>query len=503
MKGVLGMPDVPNARLKGRRRSGLTVTREIRRAGRVGIQVRDLTVTGDNVEVVGTPIVYDTPYDVYDAFGTFEETMCPGVAAPAFGQDVRFLLGHDDILPLARTGAGTMTLVNATEGLGIQAGLDRRQTRASDLLIALERGDLTQMSCGFTVAMDEWSADYSQRSVILFHELFEVSAVTFPASPTTSVGLGARAANLGIRTDVAGVRRAMDMLGDARKEARGLRLHEEAFPLLLSIVELCHRVDDASGVSARSVHVYKALREARQGKVLSAENAGLLQQALEALHDADDLDIPSIVKSLQDIDTALDAGQAALAELSGNANPDGDAEDQEPELTDDAEPVEEPGTDNDDGAGAAQGENPGASAPDATGMRNLDAMTTMERRAVLADMTYSDVQCTLNDALCAKYQPVVDDPDVDCDWVDLWVRDNTNDWVVWKSYGPFPEVGLWKAPFVIDETGGTTIGDPVQVQIETTYVPVIPASSGGRSASVLALELERMRLRGRRRPTPR
>ena len=44
------------------------------------------------------------------------------------------------------------------------------------------------MSIGFRVKDQEWSSDYSERTIKEI-ELFEVSVETFPASPTTSAGL--------------------------------------------------------------------------------------------------------------------------------------------------------------------------------------------------------------------------------------------------------------------------------------------------------------------------
>ena len=48
------------------------------------------------------------------------------------------------------------------------------------------RGDLDQMSFAFSVVRQSWSADYGQRT-INEARLFDVSVVTYPASPSTSV----------------------------------------------------------------------------------------------------------------------------------------------------------------------------------------------------------------------------------------------------------------------------------------------------------------------------
>lgn len=484
------MPAVPAARAKGRHQRGL-ISREIRRAGQVGIEVRDLNVTGDCVEVVGTPIVYNSGYEVFDAFGSFIETMLPGVAAPAFGQDVRFLLGHDDILPLARTAAGTMTLSDSPTGLNIAASLDRRQTRASDMLIALERGDMTQMSCAFTVAMDEWSEDYQARSIRQFHVLYEVSGVTFPASPTTSLTIAQRAAMAGIRIDTEAVARGLDMLTSAHVESRGgRRVHDEGFPLLLGTVEMLHRLDEAAGVSARASRLHRALRESREGKVLSAANAELLQAALEALHETDDIDIPSIVESLQAIDAAVDAGQQGISAVLGVANPDGDAGDEDPALTEEDAAV--------DGDGSTADNSDTASA-DGTGTRGIDfgAMTPAERRSVLGAVSYNDTQSALQAALQVLYPDAADDG-----WFDVAVLDNSDTQVVWTAWCDAPAPGNWSAPWSTDASGQVVIGEPViSVQRITSWVPAAtPASTDATAAARsqnLRLEAERLRMRRR------
>lgn len=431
---------------KRRHRSGPPLGREWRHMQK-RLEIRSVTDAGNNTLVLeGSPIVYNTPYVVWDMFGEFEETMMPGVAtnllaSPAL--DVRFLFNHDG-MPLARTTNGTLLLTDTPEALNIRVIMDARSQMANDLAVAIERGDVDQMSCGFVVGMDTWNADYTQRSIFRFEEFFDVSAVTYPASPTTSIEMALRS------------------LMAAPIESR-----------------------------ARLRVAYKQVGALREGKVLSNENATLLQNALEALHEADDIDIPAIVESLQTIDSALDAGQAGLSQVLGKADPDGDADDREPELSDGGE-------DNDDGSeDTAQESSPGAAPLDGSGMRGLDNLPSAERRTVLADMTYNDVQEALNDALNAKYQSVVDDPTIDCDWVDCWVRDNTDDWLVWKSWGPFPDLGLWQAPFVIDESGNTVIGEPTEVAQVTSYAPVAPSSA--RTSNVLALEAERLRLRRRTR----
>lgn len=136
--------------------------------------------------VIGYASLANRSYTVRDQYGTFIET----VASGAFGGgvltrcDCRYLINHDGI-PLARNTAGTLALTADALGLFYEADLDTRMIAAADLVHAIERGDVSQNSFGFTVAEDKWDADYTRRTILRVEDLLDVSAVTYPASPTT------------------------------------------------------------------------------------------------------------------------------------------------------------------------------------------------------------------------------------------------------------------------------------------------------------------------------
>jgi Caudovirus prohead serine protease len=67
--------------------------------------------------------------------------------------------------------------------------LDPRSPTASEVIIAVGRGDVNQTSIGMVVADDTWSGDMSHRTINRISELLDVSVVSFPASPTTTVEL--------------------------------------------------------------------------------------------------------------------------------------------------------------------------------------------------------------------------------------------------------------------------------------------------------------------------
>jgi HK97 family phage prohead protease len=136
----------------------------------------------------GIASVVDTPYMVRDMFGEFTETISRGAFNRTLKQkaDVRLLVNHEGV-PLARTKSGTLRL-SADPNLRAVSELDPKNPDVQRVQSAVGRGDLDQMSIGMRVKDQEWNEDYTER-MIREIELFDVSVVTFPASPTTSAGL--------------------------------------------------------------------------------------------------------------------------------------------------------------------------------------------------------------------------------------------------------------------------------------------------------------------------
>lgn len=178
---------------KARYRSGYGLGREYRFLDPESLEVRDGgKANPDSIMISGKPIMYDAPYTVRDAVGEFEETMHAGLIGDLIGTcDCRFLINHTG-MPLARTVSGTLTLNDTPTHLGFDANLDARQQLANDLAVAIERGDVSQMSVGMVVGRDKWSADYNTRDVYGLKDLVDVSAVTYPASPTTTIEVAQR-----------------------------------------------------------------------------------------------------------------------------------------------------------------------------------------------------------------------------------------------------------------------------------------------------------------------
>lgn len=59
------------------------------------------------------------------------------------------------------------------------------------------------------------------------------------------------------------------------------------------------------------------------------------------------------------------------------------------------------------------------------------------------------------------------------DGSEVWVRDLTDEWAVWETFGGTP--GMWRCTFSIDDDGDVTLGEPEKVDVTTTYEKVSEA----------------------------
>lgn len=118
----------------------------------------------------------------------FIERIAPGAFRKTLTEtpDVRLLINHEG-LPLARTKNGTLTLTEDSRGLYMDAVIADTQ-EGRDLYTLIQRGDMDQMSFAFRVIRQKWNEGRTER---LLTELSladgDVSVVTYPAYPTTSV----------------------------------------------------------------------------------------------------------------------------------------------------------------------------------------------------------------------------------------------------------------------------------------------------------------------------
>ena len=148
----------------------------------VELRTAEVRAAGDDSLVVeGYASNFDVEYDL----GYFKETVARGAFDDVLNDDVRFLLNHTGA-PLARTTNGTLELTVDETGLRYRAALADTQD-GRDLYKLIKRGDINQSSFAFTIDADEWSEDRSTRTITKIGRLLDTSAVTYPASPSTTV----------------------------------------------------------------------------------------------------------------------------------------------------------------------------------------------------------------------------------------------------------------------------------------------------------------------------
>ncbi len=118
--------------------------------------------------------------------GGFEEEILPGAFARTLRErDQVALWSHDRSKPLGRRSTGTLRLEDTPRGLRIEI-VPPETSWGRDAMISVERGDVGQMSFGFTVPQggDMWRerAGRVTRSLVDV-DLLEVSPVAFGAYP--------------------------------------------------------------------------------------------------------------------------------------------------------------------------------------------------------------------------------------------------------------------------------------------------------------------------------
>ncbi|QHC16869.1 HK97 family phage prohead protease [Streptomyces sp. GF20] len=137
---------------------------------------------------IGNPLTWGFYEEI--APGAFTKTLTEG--------DARFLVDHDTRLVVSRVSAGSLRLAQDAQGLAVDADLDTRLTYVNDLVVNLDLRNITGMSFGFRTVKDDWETVSVQTSegdmeaelrVIREVQLFEVSAVTFPAYEGTDAAL--------------------------------------------------------------------------------------------------------------------------------------------------------------------------------------------------------------------------------------------------------------------------------------------------------------------------
>jgi len=147
--------------------------------------------------LVGYASVYDFPYPIAGGPPNgWTEIIARGAAKRSIDHkdDVQLFFNHDG-LPLARTGAKTLTLRSDEMGLYSEAKLDPSSPYSMEIISRLRRGELHEMSFAFEVKRQRWEDEEGAEvnpavapiRRIQEVKLYDVSVVSFPANPATAV----------------------------------------------------------------------------------------------------------------------------------------------------------------------------------------------------------------------------------------------------------------------------------------------------------------------------
>lgn len=133
------------------------------------------------------------PYKLFDDDGIeFFERIAPDAFSDADMTDVVFLRDHEGRV-LARTKNGAITL--SVDNFGLFSDTDLGLTEASrEMYEDIQTGNYSQMSFSFVVAEDHYEEEARKvtRVIDKIRKVFDVSAVAFPANPSTNIGVAYR-----------------------------------------------------------------------------------------------------------------------------------------------------------------------------------------------------------------------------------------------------------------------------------------------------------------------
>jgi uncharacterized protein len=159
---------------------------EIERRNIELVELRVIDEKDQKPKIRGYAAVFN---NLSENLGGFREKIDPGAFKKSIeSDDIRALRNHNPDYVLGRNKAGTLTLSEDDKGLSIE--IDPPDTTyARDLQESIKRGDISQMSFGFVTIKDDWQHEKGKDSIRTLQEvrLFDVSPVTYPAYPQTSV----------------------------------------------------------------------------------------------------------------------------------------------------------------------------------------------------------------------------------------------------------------------------------------------------------------------------
>ena len=121
--------------------------------------------------------------------GAFEEVSPEAIDESLKNNDIISLFNHETGVVLGRTSNGTLELKKDSTGLFGSVKINPNDKQAMDIYARIERGDINACSFGFNIIDEEIQNrdDGTVKFILKKIDLHEVSPVTFPAYPTTSI----------------------------------------------------------------------------------------------------------------------------------------------------------------------------------------------------------------------------------------------------------------------------------------------------------------------------
>jgi len=170
----------------------------------------------------------------------FTERIAPGAFTRTLKSknDIRAYVNHDDRLLLGSTRAKTLRIEDRVDGGYVEIDLPNT-TWGNDIRELVKRGDITGMSFGFSTVKDSWSPNGNERTLAEVR-LHEVSVVTgVPAYPQTTAS---------VRSWLVPAKRASvdaDQLAAAIAELQaGNTLTAEQAAMLMNVIEAMQTSED-------------------------------------------------------------------------------------------------------------------------------------------------------------------------------------------------------------------------------------------------------------------
>jgi uncharacterized protein len=202
-----------------------------------GVKLEVRQQANGKATIGGYASVTETPYEMYDAYGSYSEVITRGAFGRTLAQSpkVQLLVNHGG-MSLAATTSGNLKLGEDSTGLEFEAEVNTQRTDARDLVLAVDDGDIDECSFAFRVVDQSWSPDYDERRINEVNlNRGDVSVVNLGANPATTVAMRA--------AEVANLARVMAKLRESRAlDAPDLNMLTQALGWFSAVDSI---VDDA------------------------------------------------------------------------------------------------------------------------------------------------------------------------------------------------------------------------------------------------------------------